>query len=76
MKVYQLIAKLYDLDQDLEVYSEGDHEYTDCRPVEIARVAYRYGEMSVGQWVSYENTSDFVRTSIPAPVKIVYLSES
>jgi hypothetical protein len=76
MKVHQLIAKLYDLDQDLEVYSEGDHEYTDCIPVEVVRAAYRHGEMAVGQWVSYENTSDFVRASRPAPVKIVYLSES
>jgi hypothetical protein len=76
MKVYQLIEKLRDLDQDLEVYSEGDAEYTECCPVEVVRVACRYGEMPVGQYVSYENTSDFVRTSFPRPVKIVYLSES
>lgn len=76
MKVYQLIAKLRDLDQDLEVYSEGDHEHTDCVPVKVVEVAYRYGEMPAGQYVSSENTSDFVRTSVPGPVKIVYLSES
>jgi hypothetical protein len=75
VKVHQLIEKLRDLDQDLEVYGEGDGEYTECYSVEVVREAYRYGEALIGQCVSYENTSDFVRTSVPAPVKIVYLAE-